>query len=174
MRDGRAVILPAWVRKIPQVAEVLPLPYPPGLSTSDFAPALGSSSVPVVPTSCFQHSAEPALPAVGGCGATGPPCPKWQTFRKLLDGTRKPTAHPAGHSASLARTDRPERGLVCQGGVYPNLTSGSPSQERQIRVPFVISGQVFPNLLNLNLTVWVLAEGSGGNGWRVSGSGTCG
>ncbi len=33
-------ILPAWVRKSPQVSEVLPLLYLHGLSTSDFAPAL--------------------------------------------------------------------------------------------------------------------------------------
>jgi transposase-like protein len=33
-------ILPAWARKSPQVAEVLPLLYLHGLSTSDFAPAL--------------------------------------------------------------------------------------------------------------------------------------
>jgi putative transposase len=33
-------ILPAWVRKSPQMAEVLPLLYLHGLSTSDFGPAL--------------------------------------------------------------------------------------------------------------------------------------
>ncbi len=36
-----SVILPAWARKSPQMAEVLPLLYLHGLSTSDFAPALG-------------------------------------------------------------------------------------------------------------------------------------
>jgi transposase-like protein len=35
-----SAILPAWARKSPQVAEVLPLLYPHGLSTSDFGPAL--------------------------------------------------------------------------------------------------------------------------------------
>ncbi len=35
-----SAILPAWSRKSPQVAEVLPLLYLHGLSTSDFAPAL--------------------------------------------------------------------------------------------------------------------------------------
>jgi putative transposase len=35
-----SVILPAWCRKSPQVAEVLPLLYLHGLSTSDFGPAL--------------------------------------------------------------------------------------------------------------------------------------
>lgn len=35
-----STILPAWARKSPQVAEVLPLLYLHGLSTSDFAPAL--------------------------------------------------------------------------------------------------------------------------------------
>lgn len=36
-----SAILPAWARKSPQVAEVLPLLYLHGLSTGDFAPALG-------------------------------------------------------------------------------------------------------------------------------------
>jgi putative transposase len=35
-----SAILPAWARKSPQVAEVLPLLYLHGLSTSDFGPAL--------------------------------------------------------------------------------------------------------------------------------------
>jgi len=35
-----SAILPAWSRKSPRVAEVLPLLYLHGLSTSDFAPAL--------------------------------------------------------------------------------------------------------------------------------------
>jgi transposase-like protein len=35
-----SAILPAWARKSPQTAEVLPLLYLHGLSTSDFAPAL--------------------------------------------------------------------------------------------------------------------------------------
>jgi len=39
-RRFASAILPAWARKSPQVAEVLPLLYLHGLSTSDFAPAL--------------------------------------------------------------------------------------------------------------------------------------
>ena len=35
-----SAILPAWARKSPQVAEVLPLLYLHGLSSGDFAPAL--------------------------------------------------------------------------------------------------------------------------------------
>ena len=35
-----SAILPAWARKSPQLAEVLPLLYLHGLSSSDFAPAL--------------------------------------------------------------------------------------------------------------------------------------
>lgn len=35
-----SAILPAWARKIPKIAEVLPLLYLDGLSSSDFAPAL--------------------------------------------------------------------------------------------------------------------------------------
>jgi len=36
-----SVIMPAWARKSPQVAEVLPLLYLHGLPSGDFAPALG-------------------------------------------------------------------------------------------------------------------------------------
>jgi transposase-like protein len=39
-RRFSSAILPAWARKSPQVAEVLPLLYLHGLSSSDFAPAL--------------------------------------------------------------------------------------------------------------------------------------
>src|SRR3954449_1643531 len=39
-RRFASAILPAWSRKSPRVAEVLPLLYLHGLSTSDFAPAL--------------------------------------------------------------------------------------------------------------------------------------
>ena len=37
----RSVILPAYMRKSPKVTEVLPVLYLRGLSTGDFAPALG-------------------------------------------------------------------------------------------------------------------------------------
>ncbi len=39
-RRFASAILPAWSRRSPRVAEVLPLLYLHGLSTSDFAPAL--------------------------------------------------------------------------------------------------------------------------------------
>src|SRR5689334_4330089 len=39
-RRFSSAILPAWVRKSPQISEVLPLLYLHGLSTSDFGPAL--------------------------------------------------------------------------------------------------------------------------------------
>src|SRR3954453_179761 len=39
-RRFASAILPAWSRKSPRVAEVLPLLYLHGLSSSDFAPAL--------------------------------------------------------------------------------------------------------------------------------------
>ncbi len=35
-----SAILPAWARKSPQIAEVLPLLYLHGLSSGDFGPAL--------------------------------------------------------------------------------------------------------------------------------------
>lgn len=41
-RRFASAILPAWARKSPQVAEVLPLLYLHGLSSGDFAPAPGS------------------------------------------------------------------------------------------------------------------------------------
>jgi len=40
-RRFASAILPAWARKSAQVAEVLPLLYLHGLSSGDFAPALG-------------------------------------------------------------------------------------------------------------------------------------
>jgi putative transposase len=40
-RRFSSAILPPWCRKTAKVTEVLPLLYLPGLSTSDFAPALG-------------------------------------------------------------------------------------------------------------------------------------
>jgi len=36
-----SAILPPWVRKTPQISEVLPLLYLHGLSSGDFVPALG-------------------------------------------------------------------------------------------------------------------------------------
>ena len=40
-RRFSSAILPAWVRKTPQITEVLPLLYLHGLSSGDFVPALG-------------------------------------------------------------------------------------------------------------------------------------
>jgi hypothetical protein len=40
-----SAILPEWARKTPKITEVLPLLYLHGLSSGDFVPALGSSSV---------------------------------------------------------------------------------------------------------------------------------
>jgi transposase-like protein len=40
-RRFSSAILPAWARKTPQISEVLPLLYLHGLSSGDFAPALG-------------------------------------------------------------------------------------------------------------------------------------
>ena len=37
----RSAILPPWARRSPKVTEVLPLMYLHGMSTGDFAPALG-------------------------------------------------------------------------------------------------------------------------------------
>jgi len=42
-RRFASAILPVWSRKLPRVAEVLPLLHLPGPSSSDFAPALSSS-----------------------------------------------------------------------------------------------------------------------------------
>jgi hypothetical protein len=40
-RRFTSAILPAWCRKSPKVTEVLPLMYLHGMSSGDFAPALG-------------------------------------------------------------------------------------------------------------------------------------
>ena len=62
-----SAILPAWARKSPQVAEVLPLLYLHGLSSSDFGPALeqflgsaaGLSAATITRlTAQWQHDAE--------------------------------------------------------------------------------------------------------------------
>ena len=62
-----SAILPAWSRKSPRVAEVLPLLYLHGLSSSDFGPALeqflGSDAGPI-----GDHH-HPADDAVAGRGA---------------------------------------------------------------------------------------------------------
>jgi putative transposase len=64
-RQFHSVILPRWVRRSPKVAEVLPLLYLHGLSSSDFVPALtellGSSaglSASVITRLCEQWQAE--------------------------------------------------------------------------------------------------------------------
>ena len=82
-----SAILPAWARKSPQVAEVLPLLYLHGLSTGDFAPGVGA--VPRLgrgPVRGHRHPADRAVArrrrgvrqAVAGrtpttctCGSTG-------------------------------------------------------------------------------------------------------
>jgi hypothetical protein len=48
-----SAILPAWARKSPQMAEVLPLLYLHGLSTSDFARRWSSSWAPA--TGCRRQ-----------------------------------------------------------------------------------------------------------------------
>jgi hypothetical protein len=48
-----SAILAAWARKSPRVAEVLPLLYLHGLSSSDFGPALTQSWAPV--TACRRR-----------------------------------------------------------------------------------------------------------------------
>ncbi len=56
-----SAILPAWARKYPQVAEVLPLLSLHGLSSSDFAPALGQfcgSTAGLVPATITRLTAQ--------------------------------------------------------------------------------------------------------------------
>src|SRR6266511_5335013 len=55
-------ILPAWARKSPQVAEVLPLLYLHGLSSSDFGPRWSSSWAP--PRACRRRRS-PGSPRSG-------------------------------------------------------------------------------------------------------------
>ena len=86
-RRFSSVILPAWARKSPQVAEVLPLLYLHGLSSSDFGPALeqflgsaaGLSAATITRlTAQWQDDAEPRSPSARWpaptmcmCGSTG-------------------------------------------------------------------------------------------------------
>jgi putative transposase len=81
-----SAILPAWARKSPQVAEVLPLLYLHGLSSSDFGPALeqflgstaGLSAATITRlTAQWQDDAERSpnarwpAPITCMCGSTG-------------------------------------------------------------------------------------------------------
>ena len=59
-----SAILPAWVRKSPQMIEVLPLLYLHGISTSDFGPALAPSARMTI--RCRSRSCDAAY-SVTGC-----------------------------------------------------------------------------------------------------------
>ena len=95
-----SAILPAWARKSPQMTEVLPLLYLHGLSTSDFGPALGSSSGPV-PGSRRRRS--PGSPASG------------RTRRKLsgLAICRAPTTSTCGSTVPTSRSASSRRSCAC-------------------------------------------------------------
>jgi hypothetical protein len=53
-----SAILPAWARKSPRVAEVGPLPYLHGLSSSDFGPALTQFRHQPIPVGGDDHEAD--------------------------------------------------------------------------------------------------------------------
>jgi Transposase, Mutator family. len=82
-----SAILPAWARKSPKVAEVLPLLYLHGLSSSDFGPALeqflgsgaglSASTITRLTAQWQDRSSGPSTPArwpaptTSTCGSTG-------------------------------------------------------------------------------------------------------
>ena len=90
-RRFSSAILPAWSRKSPRVAEVLPLLYLHGLSSSDFGPALeqflGSDAGPV---RGHDHPADRAV-ARRGRGRSTPG--RWPA----------PTTSTCGSTASTSR-----------------------------------------------------------------------
>nr|WP_244872545.1 transposase [Mycolicibacterium sp. TY66] len=95
-----SAILPAWVRKSPQMTEVLPLLYLHGLSTSDFGPALeqflGSGAA-------CRPRRSPDSPR---SGRTRP-----RPSRPVI--CRAPTTSTCGSTASISRCAWSRRSSVC-------------------------------------------------------------
>ncbi len=89
-----SAILPAWARKSPRVAEVLPLLYLHGLSSSDFAPAL--EQFPRLGCGSVRRHRYPAHHPVAGRGH-GVQRPLAGRHRlRLLLGRRDPPQGPPG------------------------------------------------------------------------------
>lgn len=95
-----SAILPAWARKSPQMAEVLPLLYLHGLSTSDFGPALeqflGSSAGLWATTITRLTASGRARPRRSGSGIC-----------------RAPITCTCGSTASTSRFASSRRSSVC-------------------------------------------------------------
>jgi putative transposase len=96
-----SAILPAWARKSPQVAEVLPLLYLHGLSSLDFGPALeqflGSTA-----RAC-RRPRSPGSPASG----------KTMRPRSTSDPWPTPTTSTAGSTASTSRSASSRTRCAC-------------------------------------------------------------
>ena len=111
-REGqhyRSVILPAYMRKSPKVTEVLPVLYLRGLSTGDFAPALGGVlRLGGGPVGLHGPAANRVL--AGRARALGRPGPVRHRLRVLVGG-RGPLQRPArtGPPVLLGHRRRPPR-----------------------------------------------------------------
>ena len=87
-----SAILPAWARKSPQVAEVLPLLYLHGLSSGDFAPGVGA--VPRLGRGPVRGDGHPADRAVAR---------RRRRVRQAVVG-RAPTTCTCGSTGSTSRS----------------------------------------------------------------------
>ncbi|CPZ67620.1 transposase%2C Mutator family protein [Mycobacteroides abscessus] len=95
-----SAILPAWVRKSPQMTEVLPLLYLHGLSTSDFGPALEQFLGSGAGLSATTITRLPRS------GRTRP-----RPSRPVI--CRAPTTSTCGSTASISRCAWSRRSSVC-------------------------------------------------------------
>ena len=104
-----SAILPAWARKSPQVAEVLPLLYLHGLSSSDFAPGVGA--VPRLWCGSVAGDDHPAHHPVARRGRRVQQAVAGRHRLRLLLGGRDPSEGPPGAGQGVpAGDDRGPRG----------------------------------------------------------------
>jgi len=95
-----SAIMPAWARKSPQVAEVLPLLYLHGLSSGDFAPALGQFLGSAAGRSAMSRSSCAVLI----------PASRWTTSRGV---SAAPAVNIEWAAAFTIRAGSHARGGVC-------------------------------------------------------------
>ncbi len=88
-----SAILPAWARKSPRVAELLPLLYLHGLSSSDFGPAL--EGVPRLGGGAVAGDDHPADQGLAGRGGRVHPALTRRQRLRLRVGRRDPPQGPS-------------------------------------------------------------------------------